>query len=364
MLPAVRAINAISPDIAVDPACRDYSSDTALDRIDRQQRLLSTARLDPPAVSRHEHQVAGLEVAYMIQRRDDTVQNSKALVTLPPLCCFDIQCPSPCDGDRTEQTVVDELLDRLLSADLERPGATQAAPTRSEPEEHALRPRALATVPGLARVPAITSEMLTFRYIHEQGWPLNPENSFIFKFFDKLLASSAKLQRLQDIILQLGKDASGEAEKLVVVSHLPVICLCVVVLCIRLGIGWRWIHANVDPLERGELVDEFQAQGSVDGEDDTEGKGRTFRIMIGTARIMSQGMTLHKAIRLVLMEPSYSIAVEAQTCKRVHRIGSRSDRCWFYRLVNPESRLELGLLKAQAREMEFEQNVHRAHHPR
>lgn len=69
------------------------------------------------------------------------------------------------------------------------------------------------------------------------------------------------------------------------------------------------------------------------------------RVLVGSTRILGQGLTLNKANRLVLMEPSWHAAVEAQLADRVYRIGSRTDRCWFYRLVNPESSLERLLIK-------------------
>ncbi|KAI1624961.1 P-loop containing nucleoside triphosphate hydrolase protein [Exophiala viscosa] len=362
MLPVVRAINAVSPDIAMDPDFRHFSSDAALANLDQQQQRLFKGELGPLEVSHHVQRVAALEVAYMIQRRDDTVQDDKPLATLPPLCCLDIRCPSAIDSHLTDETMVDDVLERLLSADLSRPIVPQAA-LDFDQEERPLRPRALATVPGLARLPGISGEVLTFDYILEQDWHLAPETSLYFRYFDELFASSSKLQSLRDIILRLDKDASGEPEKLVVISHLPVTCLCVVVLCIHLGIGWRWM-TRVRPGDRNDLVNEFQAQGSVEDEDGAKPESRTFRVLIGTARIMAQGLTLHKANRLVLMEPSYSVTVEEQASKRVHRIGSRSDRCWFYRLVNPDSRLEMGILKAQARELSFEENVRRSHRQR
>lgn len=100
------------------------------------------------------------------------------------------------------------------------------------------------------------------------------------------------------------------------------------------------MHAKLDTTEREALAGEFQA-------DRVEADATTIpcRILVGSTRILGQGLTLNRAFRLVLMEPNRHVAVEEQIYKRVHRIGSNTDRCYVYRLVNPASRIEEMLVK-------------------
>lgn len=106
----------------------------------------------------------------------------------------------------------------------------------------------------------------------------------------------------------------------------------------------EWMHAELDVTLREALASVFQ--GSREPESRV-GRGMPFRVLTGSTRIMGQGLTLNKANRLVLVEPGRHAAVEAQIADRVHRIGSQTDRCWFYRLVNPDSALEKLLIQDQ-----------------
>lgn len=105
-----------------------------------------------------------------------------------------------------------------------------------------------------------------------------------------------------------------------------------------------WVHADLGVEEREALASIFQ--GSRKAEPAT-GRGQPFLVLVGSSRILGQGLTLNKANRLVLMEPNWHAGVEAQIADRVHRIGSRTDRCWFYRLINPVSTLERLLVDSQ-----------------
>ena len=67
---------------------------------------------------------------------------------------------------------------------------------------------------------------------------------------------------------------------------------------------------------------------------------------------MGQGYTLHKAHRLVLMEPNAHAAVEAQNGERIHRFGSETDRCRVYRLIAPDSALEQSIIDDQKLQLE------------
>jgi len=108
------------------------------------------------------------------------------------------------------------------------------------------------------------------------------------------------------------------------------------------------MHSNLDTTEREALASEFQA-------DRIEGTGvEPCRILIGTSRILGQGITLNRAFRLVLTEPNRHAAVEAQIAKRVHRIGSNTDRCWIYRLTNPASRVEEMIVADQRNQLRIQ----------
>jgi SNF2 family DNA or RNA helicase len=108
----------------------------------------------------------------------------------------------------------------------------------------------------------------------------------------------------------------------------------------RLGVSCAWMHADLSSQSKQQLVDKFQ-------EPSRHGGIRRFRVMVGASRILGQGVTLTRAHRLILMEPSHHAAVEAQNADRTHRLGSMTDRCRFYRFLNPDSRLERMLVLAQ-----------------
>lgn len=101
------------------------------------------------------------------------------------------------------------------------------------------------------------------------------------------------------------------------------------------------MHAKLDATDREALASNFQS-----GRDMIPGEVEC-RVLVGSTRILGQGITLHRAFRLVLMEPSRHAAVEAQASKRIHRIGTEADKCWIYRLINPSSRIEALLVLDQ-----------------
>ena len=104
------------------------------------------------------------------------------------------------------------------------------------------------------------------------------------------------------------------------------------------------------PSDIAKLVDAFQAEpGTV-----------PFQVIIGTTEVMAQGLNLHRACRLALMEPSRHISVELQAHGRSHRIGSCADPCWFYRLINPDSEIELELVNDQIRQAEHDLLIERS----
>jgi hypothetical protein len=107
-----------------------------------------------------------------------------------------------------------------------------------------------------------------------------------------------------------------------------------------LGYTCEWIHALTSVSRKQEIIDEFQSPLKGD-------TPRRFRVLIGTSQILGQGVTLNRAHRLILMEPCYHAAVEAQVADRVHRLGSMTDKCWYYRFINTESELEELMISCQ-----------------
>lgn len=112
----------------------------------------------------------------------------------------------------------------------------------------------------------------------------------------------------------------------------------------------RWIHAQMNADERESVVSSFQAGR------DLEAKQLPIRIIVGTTRIIGQGLNLNRACRIVLMEPQRSSAIENQASTRIHRIGSLTDKCWVYRLHNPASELERTLMQDHKSE-QFRESV-------
>lgn len=100
------------------------------------------------------------------------------------------------------------------------------------------------------------------------------------------------------------------------------------------------MHADISTGERRKMVEDFQGAGDT-------------RILIGSSPILGQGWTLHRAQRLILMEPSHHAAVEEQNAERVHRLGSKTDRCYFYRMVNEDSSFEKVLVEHQEGQKEL-----------
>lgn len=114
-----------------------------------------------------------------------------------------------------------------------------------------------------------------------------------------------------------------------------------------MDIECRWMHAALNAEQRNEIVTDFQEDH------------HPLRVIVGTRPILGQGITLCKAIRGIIMEPGKSHAIEENIRKRWHRIGSVSDRCWSYRLYNPESKIEEVFIANQRGQKEFHDSIAR-----
>lgn len=71
------------------------------------------------------------------------------------------------------------------------------------------------------------------------------------------------------------------------------------------------------------------------------------RFLVTTTGIFQEGVTLHKACELVLMEPLFLRGWENQALARVQRIGQRNERVHTFRLLNPQSDPEMAILATQ-----------------
>lgn len=115
-----------------------------------------------------------------------------------------------------------------------------------------------------------------------------------------------------------------------------------------MSIAGEWMHADLDAYARESLASNFQASRG-----DRESNFRC-RVLVGSTNVLGQGITLNRANRLVLMEPLLHSSVEDQVAKRIHRIGSRTDRSWFYRLVNSASSVERLLVADQDEQRRYQ----------
>jgi hypothetical protein len=376
MIPWVKIINLISPNISQYLPCAVFAEPTYLEELQRLQRRVTEVEVTGHGV--HNELEASLVcargrliAAYCIRRRNDTRQNNRGLAWIPPLERYDVACP-------TEDLVSLQPLRRIegiLKARVAREWKWQLAQWKlqhlggPEPAYNiksllsiAKMSRVLATIPGLATYG--TRDTWNWDRIKARRWHLRPASSPIYRDLDSLRRSSGKLQKLQLLLQELGVDVHGQPELLVVVSRYPIICLAVLCvsyltpvassamwrllissqLCTHEDIACEWMHADLDSIAREALVSTFQR---LRGPERGVGRGTPPRVLTGTTAILGQGITLNKAYRLVLMEPDQNAAVEDQVADRIHRIGSESDRCCFYRFCNPDSALERLLIRSQ-----------------
>lgn len=113
----------------------------------------------------------------------------------------------------------------------------------------------------------------------------------------------------------------------------------------KLGITCEWLHAGLDCAARAEKIDHFQNVTELGQEDES------IQVIVGTYRIVGQGINLTAAQHLVLMEPHESLAMEYQVFRRVCRIGSTAKVCWIFRLHDAMSDLEMDILSRQASQL-------------
>ncbi|KIW14405.1 hypothetical protein PV08_07187 [Exophiala spinifera] len=357
VLPLVRCINIASPRLKDDPRFVEYLDDNEL--VKKAKGLARATRrrgTDRRLADEEEHRFeedtaffARMLPLYAIRRRGSTMQNGKVLTFIPPLNSFDIACTLPCGEDFLLLRQVEALLrnklnkawDREITKWIDEGGVRDDfMPDEELLLDNVFLARLLATAPGLARLGL--REHLTWTYIRDRDWHSYPKCSNIYRNLRQLESTSGKLQKLREFLSRLDQCVAfdGICESLVIISEFPFICHLVHCFCIWLDYKAEWMHADTKPEERRAMVKKFQHPHQ-------EGPPE-IQIIIGTAAIMGQGLTLHRAHRVLLMEPSRHFAVECQNADRVHRLGVKTDVCYFYRLVNTNSCTEAALVVSQA----------------
>ncbi len=78
-------------------------------------------------------------------------------------------------------------------------------------------------------------------------------------------------------------------------------------------------------------------------------------ILIGTTAIISQGYTLSRAYRVLLVGPEWLATDEYQSVARVRRLGQKNVRTLSYRLICKGLKVEESILNRQALRKEFEE---------
>lgn len=235
----VRIINAISPGIADHPDYAAFATDGALKTLVLDQKALRDAQregqdVDEAEVRRLADMTGRLQVAYSLRRRNSSVQNNKALASLPPIKISDVRCNVPPCAATLQLQRVEWLFKTQRTEEFkaykrkwqeEHPGEEMKEIEHKLFLDNAALPRILATIPHLANYGK--KDYFHWRYIEQKGWHESPEESIFYTDLGWFRSSSGKLQQLRNIIFDLGKDVDGKPEKIVIVSEFPAVCLAV-----------------------------------------------------------------------------------------------------------------------------------------
>ena len=104
--------------------------------------------------------------------------------------------------------------------------------------------------------------------------------------------------------------------------------------------------------QREAIVDGFQTY--IDTTKSTKTYKQDFRpdVLVANTRVVKFGLNLTRANKMVLMEPDASVQIEAQLCKREHRLGQILD-VRVYRLVCNDVPQEKAILDQQTMTIGF-----------
>ncbi|OAP60172.1 hypothetical protein AYL99_05174 [Fonsecaea erecta] len=357
MLALVHVINQVSPELKNSTEHAGFVQLSQLSRI-ADDFLNAQVRVDSGSEA-VVGTVRRLLVAYCIRRHAHSLQNGKTIARIPPLICYDVSCPSDEHADAhylcRAESMLRKHLSRALETQRDRWLAEGGSPSQFRVDvdlllENVRMARILATMPALAHYGPRGE--LTWNAVKRNGWHVRCQSSKFYHVLPELEATSGKLQALRRFVAlwEPTRSSDGHPESLVVISEFAFVCHVIECFLTKMGISCVWLHADVNSKTRQELVDAFQ---------DPQANPRIppFRVMIGTSQVLGQGLTLTRAHRGILVEPSHHAAVEAQNADRTHRLGSRTDKCRFYRLVNPASRIERFLIESQVLQRDLQNSV-------
>jgi len=102
--------------------------------------------------------------------------------------------------------------------------------------------------------------------------------------------------------------------------------------------------------EKNEIIDAFKDAFDAKGKRKTK---KNIQFLVGSIKILGVGLQLTRACNVILMEPDYDFARQAQAYSRVHRIGQRNPRSRSYRLIDAGSEIEEKILKRQRDRNEY-----------
>lgn len=134
---------------------------------------------------------------------------------------------------------------------------------------------------------------------------------------DSLVAQSAKLRCLTQLLPVLGDRGHRTLIFSQGIKMMDLVEHCVLK---RLGITYLRVDGSTDVQSRADRFQQFQTQPS------------SFQCMLLTTGVGGYGLNLSGADRVVLLDPAWNPAVDAQAVERVHRIGQTRE-VKVYRLV-------------------------------
>eukprot|EP00397_Hematodinium_sp_SG-2012_P004152 GEMP01004163.1.p1 GENE.GEMP01004163.1~~GEMP01004163.1.p1 ORF type:complete len:1212 (+),score=283.67 GEMP01004163.1:72-3638(+) len=122
---------------------------------------------------------------------------------------------------------------------------------------------------------------------------------------DELVAQSAKLQCLLDLIPQL----RSKGHRIVIFSASTKMCDLISVTVLRpLKVKFLRIDGTFDQQMRERKISDFQSNS-------------TYTVFLSSTQVGGVGLTLHSADRVILVDPAWNPATDAQAVDRVFRIG-------------------------------------------
>jgi SNF2 family DNA or RNA helicase len=105
------------------------------------------------------------------------------------------------------------------------------------------------------------------------------------------------------------------------------------------------ITSGVKGRDRVELIDKFMNRPNSKGE--KYPKNERPHVLVSTFQLISTGLNLDRACRVIFLEPSIQFFWEEQGAMRVSRISQTANKTYVYRLVTTDSALETYIRESQ-----------------